>query len=494
MALADARAMLPALRSRPAEAARDAAMLKALARWAGRYGPNRNSDGPDGLWIDITGVAHLFATGPARDGSASRAVSAGEAELLSDLVRRLGDAGFSCGVGLADTLGAAHALAHHATATSATAIAGPGKTKEAIAALPVEALRLTSASVLLLKRLGLTRIGDLYGLPRAALERRFRDATLAARVLTRLDQALGVSTEPCRPLSEPPAFTARRTYAEPLIVSSSIEAEVGALIVELAHRLETGGQGLRRLLLSLYRTDASVATIEAGTSSPCRDPHHLLDLVSLKLAGIDAGFGIDALVLDAALVEPFEPAQSGLEGGDIASKSSAAAILIDRLSNRLGAGKVLRLMPRSSHLPERTATALPALLAADDRARHSPPRHMSPRHMMTGPHARPPFLLPRPEPIEVVAEIPEGAPARFTWRRVGHAVLKAEGPERIAPEWWRSIGADPAGLPAPRDYYRIEDTAGGGYWVFRLGLYDGEDESEDAQRPHPGWYMHGLFP
>ena len=497
MALADARAMLPALRSRPAEGAHDAALLEALACWAGRYGPNRNSDGPDGLWIDITGVAHLFAhvagigIGIGTAAATDDGDSEGEAELLADLVRRLGAAGFSSRAGLADTLGAAHALARHATATSPIAIAAPGRIKDALANLSVEALRLTPASVLLLQRLGLTRIGDLYGLPRAALERRFRDATLAARVLTRLDQALGISTEPCRPLTEPPAFTARRTYAEPLIVSPSIEAEVAALAVELAQRLEAGGLGLRRLLLSLHRTDASVATIDAGTSSPCRDPDHLLDLVSLKLAGIDAGFGIDALVLDATLLEPLDAAQPGLHGA-AAFKAGAAAVLIDRLSNRLGTGKVLRLEPRTSHLPERAATTVPTLLAGDKAGTPAPSTQSA-----ASPQARPPFLLARPEPIEVIAEIPEGAPARFTWRRVSHGVLKAEGPERIAPEWWRSIGAAPRPRSsAARDYYRIEDTAGGRYWVFRLGLYgrECEEESEDTENTHPGWYMHGLFP
>jgi protein ImuB len=496
VALADARAILPALRSRPAEPARDRVLLESLARWGGRYGPARNTDGIDGLWIDVTGVAHLFAPlvpsaatadaspppgAEAQAGAPERA----EAALLNDLIKRLQSTGLTARAGLADTHGAAHALARFATQGMHIAIAGPGATRDALAALPVDALRLAPASTLLLRRLGLTRIGDLYGLPRAALERRFRDAEIAARVLARLDQALGLSAEPHRALSAPSALSVRRSYAEPLIASTSIETEMKALAAMLAERLEATGQGLRRLVLSLYRTDASVSTISAGTSRPCRESEHMIGLLSEKLASIDAGFGIDALVLDAVEAEYLDAVQTGLAATDAATGASK---LIDRLSNRMGAQKVTKLDPYPSHSPERATASRQALLAPPRASCATP----LPGHGASFPQAaRPAFLLPRPEPIRVIAEIPEGAPARFSWRRLAHVVIRAEGPERIAREWWRSISRpQPVGTTV-RDYYRIEDSAGGRYWVFRLGLYDEETEGEEQLQP--GWFMHGVF-
>jgi protein ImuB len=101
--------------------------------------------------------------------------------------------------------------------------------------------------------------------------------------------------------------------------------------------------------------------------------------------------------------------------------------------------------------------------------------------------SRPAFLLASPEPIDVIAEVPEGPPARFTWRRVERRIARAEGPERIAPEWWREIGQrTDTKMGRTRDYYRIEDEGGAGYWVFREGLYGREEEA-------PSWFLHGLF-
>lgn len=510
MALSDARAGLPAIVAREAEPARDRAFLMRLARWAGRYGPARNRLGPDGLWVDITGAAHLFG---------------GEDGLLRDLLRRLGASGLTARVGLADTLGAAWALARHGPCRGSEGhprgeacaglemgrMAPAGGVRAALWGLPVEALRLDADAVALLRRLGLARIGQLYGLPRASLERRFRSvrkaapgdgpdkAQAAAAVLLRLDQALGIVAEPHRPLGEPPVLSVRRAYSEPLTSGTWLASEIEGLAGELAHALARADLGARGIRLVLHRADGTVAEARAGFSSACRDPRHMTGLLAEQLERLDAGLGLDVLALDALLVEPLTASQFSLGARAAKHERRSPAALVDRLANRLGADRILVLAPRASHVPERAQIRRTMLAGASVE----PPSWPA---ALTRPLARPPLLLGRPEPIAVTAEIPEGPPARFTWRRVLRRVRKAEGPERVAPEWWRELhlmapleGAAAAGnageaaaeaqRPArPRDYYRLEDWEGARYWVFRDGLY-----AELAETGEPRWYLHGVF-
>jgi protein ImuB len=473
--LADARAGFPALRTRPAEPARDAAALEELARWAGRYGPSRNTDGCDGLWADISGVAHLFG---------------GETALLADFQRRLTQAGFTARFGLADTVAAAWALARYGNAaTSAPVIAPEGKVQAALTGLPVEALRLTFETVVLLKRLGLYQIGQLYGLPRASLARRFRDARKSARarttdgladaVVLRLDQALGHIREPRRALAPLPCRLVRQVFAEPLVSSTGIETALAMAVDQLCRMLADAGEGARKVEFTLYRTDGTSAVATIGTSRPSRDSRHIEKLLAGRLGAIDLGFGVDVVTLEGASVEPLDEAQSGFGTKPNAQGAQGIAQLVDRLGNRLGSSAIYRLGAGQSHIPEQADIIVPALAPAVDEA-------AMPRADLA---LRPPFLLGRPEPIEVIAEVPEGPPRRFVWRRARHRIVKSEGPERIEPAWWQAIGtASSFASLRPRDYYRVEDDRGGRYWVFREGLYG--RETEDGA---PGWYVHGLF-
>ena len=453
-ALADARAALPGLATQPANPRRDHTALLRLARWCGRYGPNRNVDGDDGLWIDITGVAHLYG---------------GEAQLIADLVARLSRFKLTVRAGLADTLGAAHALARFAPSP---ALAEEGRSGASLAGLPIEALRLAPETALLLKRLGLRRIGELYRLPRAALQRRFRSAKGVEAVLTRLDQALGVRAEPRRPLIEPPALFVQRSWPDPLISAEQLEAETAVLAQELCAHLSARGLGARRLCLSLYRADGTVAEARAGLSAPSWAPEHMTALIGEKLAALDAGFGVDVMMLAAVQVEKPGAQQAALAPRLKGGACTDATQLVDRLANRLGPARVRRLEPRASHIPERAEAQVAALARSNELTWPLP----------SGAR-RPPLLLERPEPIRVVAEVPEGPPASFVWRRVERRIVRAQGPQRIAPEWWDEIAAKKSGT---RDYYRIEDEGGAGYWVFREGLYGREEEL-------PRWFLHGLF-
>ncbi len=509
--LADSRAALPTLLTRTAEPALDRKALAALAAWTGRYGPRRNVEDGDGSWIDITGVAHLFGN---------------EQSLAADLLERLGRAGLAARIAIADSPGAAYALARFAASHHAPCqIAPPGGGPSALAPLPIEALRLPSDAALLLRRLGLRRIGQLYDLPREALAQRFRNAAAMVRsgsrrhtreallmagvVLTRLDQALARAPEPRLPLEELPVHRAQLLFPEPLISTEGVTAAVDHLAVALESLLTNRCQGGTRFVLGLYRADGTAQHVALGASRPCRDASHLKALLGDKLDALDAGFGIDAMTFAATHVEPLEASQIALAGSSRAAREEAAATLVDRLSNRLGDARVLRIEPALGHIPERAERRV-AMLAAHPTGQTRTADVPWPARV-----PRPALLLCQPEPITVLAAVPEGPPLRFSWRRRTRRITRAQGPERIAPEWWRSIGRPPgmAGdtalalhLARPRDYYFVEDEQGGRYWVFRAGYYDGREgedadeigsegtDSETSASPIlPVWFMHGVF-
>jgi protein ImuB len=498
--LADTRAALPELVTLPADRAQDSGDLARLARWCGRYGPTRNVDGEDGLWIDITGVAHLFASHPEDDG---------EQALLVDLVRRFSHFGLTVRAACAGTLGAAYALARFGMPPedSPVVIAPPGGMGHALAPLPVAALRIGAADVRLLERLGLRRIGQLYGLPRAALERRFRalsrreapGAEAIATVLLRLDQALGEYSEPRAPLVEAPAFSARLPFSDPLLTAAGIEAALERLCSDLAGAMTEAAVGGRRFRLMLYRSDGTLGEVAVGTSTPCRDSTHIRRLLLEKIAVFDAGFGIDLMTIEASEVTRLDANQQALDGDAADTRVRAAARLIDRLSGRLGSDRVMHLLPRASHIPEAAQKRAPAIGAA--RAKVAA---LSGEAAPTFGGARPAFLFDPPEPIEVLAAIPEGAPALIVWRRVRRRIVRAEGPERLAPAWWAAyVPRAPEasrGAARTRDYYLIEESGGARYWIFRAGLYDkgrdreGVEDSEDASAGMPRWFMHGMIP
>jgi protein ImuB len=511
-ALADARAMVPSLQSLPAQQPEDAAALERLAFWCGRYGPQRNVHGETGVWIDVTGVAHLFG---------------GEARLMDDIVRRFEGFGVTVRAGLADTFAAAFALARFGG--HRFRIADTGALRKTLASFPVDALRLDAQALLLLKRLGLRRVGQLYDLPRASLERRFNDTNfgrgqsgrgkggrvkggknggggrrpakgedLAAAVLLRLDQALGLAAEPLAPLAEPPVLSVRQSWTDPLISAEGLAAEVRVLAMRLAQQLEAQGLGCRSVRLSLYRADGTAADVSVGTSMACRDGEHLMRLISEKFASVDAGFGIDVAELGAGLVEPMAGTQRrlgvGQGGGEADGK--ALAELVDRLTNRLGAGQVQLLKARESHIPERAECRVAACDQLSGRAGSGGLKFEDEpvAAVRAAPPPRPLLLLPAPELIDVTEEQSCGMPVAFTWRRVAHRVLHLEGPERIAPEWWRMIGRRQGQQDSGRDYYRVEATGGGRYWIFRALPVEAEDGAAGMEPGVPQrWFLHGLY-
>ena len=439
--LTDARALDPALIAVPADPEGDAALVRKLAKWAGRWSPLVEVDG-DGLQLDVTGVAHLFS---------------GERGLVRDIRQRFAEIRLTTRVAIAPTATAAWALAHYAPCICTD------DAKAKLAPLHVSALRLDADTVRTLERLGLKTIGSLIGVPRLALARRFRGAE---DVVEALDRMLGRKAEALTAFpADPPPRVALR-LEEPATHPEAAGQALERLIPELVRQLQERHLGARRLSLHGFRVDGSVAITSVATTIPSREPKHLQRLLADKAAALDPEFGFDAFALIADWTEDLRAAQESLV--EEPSGEREVARLIDRLTVKLGPRRVRRPQPFESYLPERASDWIPALAKTEP--------------IELPPVRRPQRLLDCPEAIDVIYATPEGMPRRFVWRRAVHDIARAEGPERIAPEWWRQPSS--ARL---RDYYRVEDGEGRRYWIYREGAIG------DSRGGLPGWFIHGLF-
>lgn len=448
----DAFALVPTLTVADAEPEADAAALAALADWCVRFSPAVAIDAPDGLFLDISGTDHLWG---------------GEAAMMADLRARLAANSLPFRTAIADTPGAAWALARHED----RAIAPPGGQAPMLAPLPPLALRLDLATAAQIERLGLKTIGQLMDIPRGPLARRFGAATLE-----RLDQALGRGREALTYRRPPNPWFTRLAFAEPISAPEDMARVAFDICDRLCARLEAEGRGARRFEIAYHRLDGKSPGATVGLSLPGRDARRIGKLFAPKLEAIDPGFGVEVVTLLAFEVEPISGRQAKLEGATDAAVEDGLAPLVDRLANRLGAARVWRATPAESHVPELAAVRTRPLKAAPDAAR--PWDRESPRPLR---------LFPRPEPVEsVMALLPDDPPSHFRWRGRLHKVRLAEGPERIGEEWWKG-DIDDVRVGHVRDYYRVEDEAGARFWLFRAGLY------ADPADP-PKWWLHGLFP
>jgi protein ImuB len=446
MAASKAQALVANLTLHDADTVADEAALERLAVWALRYSPIVASDPPDGLVIDTTGADHLHG---------------GEATTLSGLVDRMHAAGITARVAVADSWGAAHAVARLGLAK--TAVVPVGKTREVIAPLPLAALRLPGAMLRCLRVLGFTRVADVLDLPRAPLALRF-----GPELARRLDQALGFEAEPIVPVRLPELIETRRAFGEPIGAAETIARYIGKLVTPLCQTLEARGLGARRLDLICHRVDSQLQAVRVGMGMPVRDAKRLNRLLCDKIETIDPGFGIELMTLTATLAEPLPDKQ--VASALIEEPEPDISGLIDVLSNRLGAKRLYRAAPVETDVPERSVIRIPALAPAQ-------------KHAWPSDWPRPARLLAAPEAIETVALLPDHPPITFTWRGIRRRVKRADGPERVFGEWWKRD----AELAAVRDYFQVEDEAGERYWIFRAG--DGEDAATGSQR----WFLHGVF-
>ena len=469
-----------------AEPLEEARLLTRLCDWCSRFTPLAALDGRDGLMLDISGVAHLFE---------------GEAALIEDCRARLSAQGITVAIGAAGNPRAASALARFSRVKTAPEPLSDKAFAKLFHDLPLAALGLDEKTVADMARAGLRRIGDIALRPRAPITARFGSAPIA-----RLDALKGLERSSIAPRFRPPDFCAERQFVSPIQTVEAIEAQLRKLADDLVVLLERQAKGARRIELSLYRVDGEVRLIRVAASRPLNEARAIVRLLAERLASpdedaIDAGYGVDLMRLACLTAEPLAPSEAELERAHEAERARSLTELLDRLSARLGARAVTRRELIDAHLPERAEAAAPAALGEarlrwksrhceecnDEAIQGNQERLSIPGSLRfarndgsDGAPARPLRLFARPEPIEALAEVPDGPPLRFRWRRVLHDVAAIEGPERIAAPWWRHANAP------TRDYFRAEDSEGRRFWLYREGLWG--RETKQAK-----WFVHGLF-
>ena len=482
MVAADAKAVYPSLKvidDPPGLAQR---LLKRIAEWCIRFSPCVAIDGDEGLILDASGCIHLWG---------------GDSGYLNDITKKFRRYGYTVRVAIADTIGAAWAMSRY---SNGELIIEPGQQSTALLYLPAAALRLDDETVERLNKLGLRQVKDFIGMPRSALRRRFggpkvrktesqedmktgsrnsnryrgrktfglsdfRTSGLPINIITRINQALGLEEEIIQPVCPPAPYQERLPCLEPIVSAAGIEIALQRLLATLCKRLKQEGKGIRKTVLKCYRVDGKTEAIEIGTIRASHHAEHLFRLFELKISSIEPALGIELFLLDATKVEDHVSLQSAIwNHGLHGLEDERISELLDRLSNRIGASAIRRYLPAEHYWPERSVKAA---LSLDEEATTT----------WKVERPRPLQLLSRPEPIEVMAPIPDYPPMNFRYKGKLHTITKADGPERIEQEWWIEQGQH-------RDYYYVEDEEGCRYWLFRLGHY-----TDRSYR----WFVHGWF-
>lgn len=439
MVLADCKAIMPGLEMVKTEPGRNKKLLHALAGWCIRYTPFVAVDLPDGLIFDTTGCTHLWGS---------------EIAYLENIKTKLAVYGYTVRTAIADTIGAAWAVAHFGHSP----VVKSGGQFAALRDLPPAALRLDPSVLVRLEKLGLRRIDSFIGMPRHALRRRFGQA-----LPSRIDQVLGHKIELAVPVKPVEPYQERLCSIEPIASATGISIALRQLLQALCVRFENESLGLRQAVFKAYRVDGDVQQIEIGTGHSSRNPAHLFKLFEHKISTLEPALGFELFVLEAPKVEAVTQEQAVIWNASTQDDLKVAELL-DRVAARTGPDSVSRYLPAEHYWPERSV-------------KKAEPLWEKPVSGWRSGSPRPIHLLACPESVEVTAVVPDYPPLFFRYKNKLYSVVKSDGPERIEQEWWLADGFY-------RDYYCVEDENGARYWLFRLGPYDKEQ---------PKWFIHGFF-
>jgi len=422
----------------------DEKKLCVLARWALRFSPIVAPDAPDGCLIDIAGCAHLFG---------------GEQRLVATLASSLARFGFPARIAVAPTFGCARAVARFGSRP--ITLVPSERIRDALAPLPVYALRMDRATCEALIEMGVERIGQLLDLPSKELAARFDGALLKL-----IDQALGRVPEAIEPIQEEKSCEVVHTFDGPVGDIEAILTVARTLLIELVEQLRPNKRGVRLLSIELQRVDLASERTWLRLTLPSNNLTHLWSLLRPKLERVNLGYGVEEVRLRAV--------QSGLvrenqfilwsdqAAQDQSDQAACMGELLDQLIHRLGASAVGRREPVATYVPER---AFRYANNGELRADQTRTVHAA---------VRPSCLFDVPEPIRVIALVPDGPPARIRWHNEERSIEASVGPERIALPWWNG------GPVHTRDYFVVEDERGRWLWVF-------------CERSSGQWFVQGMW-
>lgn len=439
MILADARAIIPGLHVVDDQPGLAEKLLKKIAEWCIRFTPCAAVDGTDGIILNASGCSHLWG---------------GDEQYLKDIVTKLKHRGYRVKIAIADTIGAAWAVARFGKQS----VIGKGENMQTLAGLPPAALRIDQETLERLNKLGIHQIKNILNMPRSALQRRFGN-----NILTRLNQAFGNEEEIIQPIIPVEVYQERLPCLEPITTATGIEIALKRLLNDLCVRFKSEGKGLRKASFKCYRLDGRLEEVSISTTKPSGNATHLFKLFEDKLKTIEPNLGIELFVLDAPVVEDHAVLQEKLWQPKGGLNDAGLSELIDRFAAKFGSDSIRRYLPAEHYWPERSVKPAASL-------------NEKPATEWNVIRPRPIQLLHTPHHIDVTAPVPDYPPMNFRYKGKLHKILKADGPERIEQEWWIEDGQH-------RDYYVVEDENGCRYWLFRSGHYDENYE----------WFIHGFF-
>ena len=442
MVVADARAVISSLQVLDDIPGLSTKLLTGIGEWCIRFAPAVAIDEPNGLLLEVTGCAHLWGD---------------EKDYLTDIYKRIRQFGYDIKIGIADTIGAAWAIARFGKGSP---IVESGQQSKALLSLPAAALRIEPVIAERLEKLGLRQVKDFIHLPRPSLRRRFGQV-----LLQRINQALGYEEEWITPLQPIEPYQERLPCLEPIVTATGIEIAIQRLLNALCTRLQQEGKGLRIATLKGYRVDGKVVSIEIGTNRPSCNTKHLFKLFEIKIDSIEPALGIELFTMTALKVEEVLITQEKLWEQHGGLDDIELSELLDRIEGKMGSNHIHRYVPAEHYWPERSFKLATAL----NEKTTTPWKIDRPRPLQ---------MLFKPQAIEVTAPIPDYPPMLFRYKGTLHKIIKADGPERIEQEWWLQDGEH-------RDYYVVEDEEGKRYWLFRSGHYDAAKSWQ--------WFIHGFF-
>jgi protein ImuB len=445
----------------------EAAQLAQLGQWAKRYTPKvAVYDGVAAygqaakslLILDVTGCSHLFG---------------GLAAMSQDVAVALRGKGFEVRCAVAPTAALARALCLVPPAKAQFVLVDEGKLLSSVRALPVGVLDVAKESIEFLQHMGFARLGELLRLPRQQLLARF-----GMELLNAIDALLGDRSSALIMLADEKMWQREENLLEPIRSMDLLLVAIQHMLTPLCKALEEEKKGVQELTVLLTDLERSKKKVCIKSAKPTVQVRRLMRLLELKCAkdahllfnGHAMDGGVERIAIAATRVATLRQQQIALDHKE-EQMSMKLSTLIDALANRLNEETIFQMLPAQSYIPERAVVRSHDFSHGIDSASDS---SLKPAHL----GARPLHMLANPEPIVALALLPDHAPIRFLWRSKTIRIVKADGPERIAPEWWHEPST--CLQHETRDYFVVEDERGMRYWIYRLMASN-------------GWFLHGTF-